>query len=91
MSKCVCRLAPWPTPSVMTRIGDESSQAWPMAPKAIWIPAAFRLAMIVHTPICLPQVTREKASATATANRSSPIMRMGTPSSPNALLTWLVG
>ena len=47
--------------------------------------------MMVQTPICLPQVTRENASATATANRSSPIIRMGTPSSPSALLTWLVG
>ena len=55
------------------------------------MPAALRFAMTVHTPICLPHVTREKASATATANRSSPIMRMGTPSSPSALLTWLVG
>src|ERR671918_238252 len=41
------------------------------------MPAALRLAMTVHTPICLPHVTREKASATATAKRSSPIMRMG--------------
>ena len=47
--------------------------------------------MTVHTPICLPAVTREYASATATANRSSPIMRIGTPSSPSALFTWLVG
>ena len=62
-----------------------------MAPYAIWMPAAFRLAMTVQTPICLPPVTREKASATATAKRSSPIMRIGTPSSPSALFTWLVG
>jgi hypothetical protein len=55
------------------------------------MPAAFRLAMTVHAPICLPQVTREKPSATATAKRSSPIIRMGTPSSPSALFTWLVG
>jgi hypothetical protein len=55
------------------------------------MPAAFRLAMTVHTPICLPQVTRENASATATAKRSSPIIRMGTPSSPSALFTWFVG
>ena len=27
----------------------------------------------------------------ATANRSSPIIKIGTPSSPSALLTWLVG
>ena len=55
------------------------------------MPAAFKPAITVHTPICLPQVTREKASATATAKRSSPIMRMGTPSSPSALFTGLVG
>ena len=91
MSKWVCRLAPRFSPSAMTSIGEESSQAWPMAPYAIWMPAAFRFAMTVQTPICLPCVTREKASATATANRSSPIMTIGTPSFPSALLTWLVG
>ena len=47
--------------------------------------------MTVHAPMRLPEVTREKASATATAKRSSPIIRMGTPSSPSALFTWLVG
>ncbi len=62
-----------------------------MAPNAIWMPAALRPAMTVHTPICLPLVTREKLSATATAKRSSPIMRIGMPSSPRALLTGLVG
>ena len=87
----MCRLPPWPTPSAITRSGEESSHAWAIAPYAIWMPAALRLAMTVHTPICLPAVTREKPSATATAKRSSPIMRMGTPSSPSALLTWLVG
>ena len=75
----------------MTSSGEESSHACAMAPYAIWMPAALRLAMTVHTPICLPQVTREKPSATATAKRSSPIMRMRTPSSPSALLTWFVG
>ena len=39
----------------------------------------------------LPLVTRENASATATAKRSSPIISMGRFSSPSALLTWLVG
>ena len=47
--------------------------------------------MTVQTPICLPLVTREKPSATATAKRSSPIMRIGMPSSPSALFTGLVG
>src|SRR5262245_4163499 len=55
------------------------------------MPAAFRFDMTVHTPMRFPQVTRENASATATAKRSSPIIRMRTPSSPSALLTWLVG
>ncbi len=62
-----------------------------MAPYAIWIPAALSPAITVHAPICLPHVTRETASATATAKRSSPIMRIGTPSSPSALLTGEVG
>ena len=91
MSKCVWRVFPAPTPSAMTSTGDESSHACAMAPKAIWMPAALRPAMTVHVPICLPCVTRENASATATAKRSSPIIKMGTPSSPSALFTGLVG
>jgi hypothetical protein len=91
MSKWVWRLAPTPRPSAITSSGEESSHAWAMAPNAIWMPAALRPAMTVHTPICLPLVTREKLSATATAKRSSPIMRIGMPSSPRALFTGLVG
>ena len=58
----------------ITSTGELSSHACAIAPKAIWMPAALRLAMAVHTPILLPHVTREKASATATPKRSSPIM-----------------
>ena len=85
------RVAPGPTPSAITSTGDESSHACATAPYAIWMPAAFNPAITVQAPICLPHVTRENASATATAKRSSPIIRMGTPSSPSALFTGLVG
>src|SRR5713226_6632936 len=59
MSKWVWRLAPTPRPSAITSIGEESSHACATAPNAIWMPAALRPAMTVHTPICLPLVTRE--------------------------------
>ena len=82
---------PDPESFAITSSGEESSQACATAPKAIWMPAALRPAITVQTPICLPLVTREKPSATATAKRSSPIMRIGMPSSPRALFTGLVG
>ena len=57
---------------------------------AIFINIALFLLLQTYGGWVVSGVTREKASATATAKRSSPIMRMGTPSSPSALLTWLV-
>src|SRR5690242_21307645 len=61
MSKWVWRLAPTPRPSAITSRGEESSHACAMAPYAIWMPAALRPAITVHTPICLPLVTRERS------------------------------
>ena len=46
---------------------------------------------IVHTPISLPPVTRENASATATVYRSSRIISRRIPASPIALFTPQVG
>ena len=55
------------------------------------MPAAFTPPWKVQTPMRVPAVMRENASATATAYRSSRIISIGTPSRPRALFTRQTG
>src|SRR5215813_954628 len=55
------------------------------------MPAAFTPPWNVQTPMRVPAVMRENASATATAYRSSRSISIGIPSRPSALFTRQTG